>query len=427
MPKLVRAIPAYQRHRASGQAVVTLNGHDYYLGPHGTKASRLEYDRLIGEWLANGRRFQRATVDDGLTMVELIAAYLRFATGYYRKDGKSTSEIQAIKSALRPVKVLYGRHPARDFGPTALQCVRQKMIEAGWASGTINSHVSRIRRMFRWGVAQELIPPTSIHSLIAVDGLRAGRTEARETLPVPPVDDAVVDATLAHLPDMIADMVRFQRLTGMRPEEVCILRPGDLDRTGDIWQFRPATHKTIHRGRERVVFIGPLAQAILLPYLKREPHTYCFRPCESEAKRRARRHAERQTPLTFGNRPGTNRHRVPKRQPGERYAVDAYRRAIHRACDTAFPPTGDIARSPGESMTAWRGRLTDAQTTALDEWQSDHRWSPNQLRHSAATEIRRKFGLEAAATVLGHVKADVTQIYAERDYRLAANVARQMG
>jgi integrase len=72
-------------------------------------------------------------------------------------------------------------------------------------------------------------------------------------------------------------------------------------------------------------------------------------------------------------------------------------------------------------------RLTDEQRVELKKWQSDHRWSPNQLRHTAATEIRRNFGVEATATVLGHAKADVTQIHAERDLALAAEVARQIG
>ena len=56
MPRLVRQVPRYCKHRASGQAVVTLSGQDFYLGPYGTKASKLEYDRLIAEWLASGRR-----------------------------------------------------------------------------------------------------------------------------------------------------------------------------------------------------------------------------------------------------------------------------------------------------------------------------------------------------------------------------------
>jgi len=55
MPKLSDSLPKYRKHRATGQAVVTLSGRYFYLGPHGTRASRLEYDRLIGEWLQNGR------------------------------------------------------------------------------------------------------------------------------------------------------------------------------------------------------------------------------------------------------------------------------------------------------------------------------------------------------------------------------------
>ena len=51
MPRLIRSVPKYRRHRGSKQAVVDLNGRDYYLGPYGTKASRIEYDRLIAEWL----------------------------------------------------------------------------------------------------------------------------------------------------------------------------------------------------------------------------------------------------------------------------------------------------------------------------------------------------------------------------------------
>jgi site-specific recombinase XerC len=55
------------------------------------------------------------------------------------------------------------------------------------------------------------------------------------------------------------------------------------------------------------------------------------------------------------------------------------------------------------------------------------RWSPNRLRHSAATELRSKYGLEAAQVILGHSQADVTQIYAERDLAKAAAIMREVG
>ncbi len=55
MPRLTNSVPKYCRHKASGQAVVTIQGRDHYLGPWKSKASHLEYDRLIGEWIAAGR------------------------------------------------------------------------------------------------------------------------------------------------------------------------------------------------------------------------------------------------------------------------------------------------------------------------------------------------------------------------------------
>jgi integrase len=38
-----------------------------------------------------------------------------------------------------------------------------------------------------------------------------------------------------------------------------------------------------------------------------------------------------------------------------------------------------------------------------------------------------RFGLEAAQVVLGHASADITQVYAERNQKLAAEVIRQIG
>lgn len=55
MPWSNNHLPKYRKHRSSGHAVVTLNGRDHYIGPHDTKVSMLDYDRLISEWFASGR------------------------------------------------------------------------------------------------------------------------------------------------------------------------------------------------------------------------------------------------------------------------------------------------------------------------------------------------------------------------------------
>jgi hypothetical protein len=103
------SVPKYSKHKASGQAVVSLNGRDCYLGPHGTKASKTEYDRVIGEWLASGRQMAAVDAISDLTVTEVLARYWRFAEQHYRKDGQPTQEVVNIRYALRPVKELYGR------------------------------------------------------------------------------------------------------------------------------------------------------------------------------------------------------------------------------------------------------------------------------------------------------------------------------
>lgn len=125
MPRITSgAAPKYRKHKASGQAIVTLCGRDFYLGLHGSTSSRREYDRLILEWEAHGRRLPVS--DPECTVVELMAAYLRHAKIYYH----GSSEYDATLTSVRPLKELYGRLLVEEFGPLKLKVVRQKMIDA---------------------------------------------------------------------------------------------------------------------------------------------------------------------------------------------------------------------------------------------------------------------------------------------------------
>ena len=425
MPRSNDHKPKYRHHKSTGRAVVTIDGKDFYLGKFGSRPSRREYDRLVGEWMQNGR--QLPVDPHAVTIAQLINAYRKHAEAYYVKNGTSTGTAENMRPVMRLLRQLYGDSSASDFGPLALKAVRQRMVEQGQARKYVNENVDRIRRMFKWAAADEMIPFEVYHRLTAVDGLRKGRTEAHDNAPVTPVADNVVNETLAHVKPVVADMVRFQRLCGSRPGEVCILRPCDVDTSGDVWKYVPESHKTEHHGKERTITIGPKAQEILRPYLLRDSQAYCFCPADSERKRRCEQHEQRVTPLKYGNSPGTNRKRKPKRTAGDSYTNDSYRRAIHRACDLAFPAPVPLARLEKETAKQWRERLTPEQRDELKGWQSQQRWSPNQLRHTAATEIRSKFGLEAAQVTLGHSNANVTQIYAERDLSKAAEIMRQVG
>jgi hypothetical protein len=172
-------IPKYRKHKASGQAVVTLNGKEHYLGLHGTTASKQAYDRLIQEWLKRGRV---VATSDSLFVCELILAYLRHCQEHYRKpDGSHSSELGLVRLAMRPLRELYGRTLCVEFGPLGLKATRDKMITGGLSRGVINAHVGRIKRMFRWAVENELAPANVYHGLQAVTGLQRGRSVARET------------------------------------------------------------------------------------------------------------------------------------------------------------------------------------------------------------------------------------------------------
>src|SRR5262245_16623826 len=129
MPRTNRP-PSYRLHKATGQAVVTLDGRDHYLGPHDTPESRAEYDRLIAEWLQHGRSLRRSA-GPGPAVSEVILAYMKYADRYYVKDGAPTSEPTNIKHSLKFLRGPYGHTPAADFGPLALKSVRRAMIDAG--------------------------------------------------------------------------------------------------------------------------------------------------------------------------------------------------------------------------------------------------------------------------------------------------------
>jgi integrase len=253
-------IPSYRKHRASGQAVVTLNAKDHYLGRHGTAASRTEYNRKISEWLAAGRQLP---ANGELTVAGLVKRYWSHVEAYYRNaDGTPTGEVLSMKYALRPLSFLYGQTPAKDFGPVALKAVRQLMVDGylhprygqqkPLCRTVINSRIKRIRRMFKWAVANQLVPADSHHALCTLEALKLGRTEARESKPVLPVARAVVEDTLPHLRPMLVDMVLLQLESGMRPGELVIMRSANIDMTGPVWLYTPPKHKTQHHGHTRI-------------------------------------------------------------------------------------------------------------------------------------------------------------------------------
>jgi integrase len=365
-------------------------------------------NRLVEE-LAKQQRSRRTP--RRMTIARLCKLYQEYADVYYQStDGQRGSEATTIEHALRLLRKNFGRSLVIDFGPLKLKAVREEMVTKDWCRKTVNDQIGRIKRMFKWAVENELIPPDLYHGLQAVGGLRAGRSSARESKPVKPAPERLIEASLKHVYSPVAAMVRIQLLTGMRPGEVIIMRTADIDTSEQPWRYTPLHHKTEHHGHQRVVFLGPKSQEVIQPFLKLENSSaFLFSPVDAVEERKERYHALRKTPMSCGNVPGSNVKRRPRRVPGAKYDTGSYARAIKRACEVAFPVP--------EGLTPEQVKL----------WRKQHHWHPHQLRHNAATKLRKEFGIEIAQVVLGHKTLAVTQVYAERDVEKAQKTMLEIG
>src|SRR6266540_1045038 len=202
------------------------------LGPWGSEKADKELSRILAERKVAENTARVADAGD-LTVNELLEAYKDHAERHYRTPtGETTSEFGHVKNVIRHARDLYGMKLAVEFGPLALKTVRQRFVDLRWCRKTINQQIERLRRAFKWAAAEEIIPFETYQRLTAVTGLQRGRTEARETEPVCPVDDAVVDATLPFLNVHVRGLIEFQRFTGCRPGEACMVRRSDIETGG---------------------------------------------------------------------------------------------------------------------------------------------------------------------------------------------------
>jgi len=345
---------------------------------------------------SSGNLAKKQNPEAHLTVNGLSDRFIEWACGYYVKDSKPTNQVLLIRLAMKVLRELYGRDPASSFGPLALRTCREHFIKQQLARTECNRRTRIIVQAFRWAVENELIPAVNLEALKAVKGLPKGRSAARESEPVRPVPDAHVDAILDHVSAQVRAMVELERLTGMRPNEVVQLTTGCLNMAGPCWEYTPPHHKTEHFEKGRVIMIGPRAQEVLKPWLRSALNEPLFQPREAMEALNEERRAERKTKLwpSHIEHQASKRKPDPERVPADRYTVNSYRRAIHRACDKAKVP----------------------------------RWSPNQLRHLASTKLRRQTGdLDAVRCVLGHSDADTSAIYAEKDLQAARAVMLKFG
>lgn len=316
----------------------------------------------------------------GLTVAEGWQRFDKWATDYYTKrDGTPTGEATNLRHAFQPMLDLYASTPLREVTVQHLRAARDRMLEDGLVTTTMNARVNRIRRVFNRLVEMNHCPALVAMELRTLAPVKPGR--AVETLtgemvkPEEPeavvcVPEHYVWQTVNVLPPTLAALVRVLLHTGMRPGEACIMRPMDIVTTGNVWEYTPATHKTQHAGKSRLVLIGPRGQQAITPFLDRPTDAYLFDPRDALQQR----HSEAETHRRPDQRPN---HRQTDRRVGDKYNAQTLGYAIRRACEANNIP----------------------------------HWSPGQLRHNFLTLLRRESGRNAAQDAADHSDGKTTDRY----------------
>ncbi len=416
-------IPSFRRQRHKNRpdrAYTVLNGRRMYLGHWDDPRSKSEYDRLIAEWLVNDRQHIRVDPSDTITITELAVAFMQDALSSERYRTPAN-----FKPALRVLRKLYGHTPVGEFTLSRFEVtqqalVRQRHARTGkpWSRRYINQNMDRLLRVFRWGKKHKYVPPHVWADIEDIDHLQRGRTSAPESEPIKPVPEEHVDAIRSHVSRQVWAMIELQRLTGMRPGEVVVMRAIDIDRSRSVWIYHPKDHKNAHRGKKRFIPLGPKAKEIIEPFIiGRDVDACLFSPHEAEVERKKQLRRRRKSKVQPSQQ---DRSKLkPRRKPNGQYTTVSYAQAIRRAIRTVFPhPT--LNQIP-------RKELTPDQRKELSRWKPPQHWHPNQLRHSFATDIRQRHGVEAASVLLGHSKIETTQIYAQTNLNQAIELAERNG
>lgn len=339
-------------------------------------------DRAVAEEVAKHMWqqtiFESTATDTAITTIAgLIHKYLQYVKSYYRKPSR---EPENIRYALIPLLEHCPHLPVDEFTPLTLKDVQQRMVEKGWMRGVVNKRIGMIKKMFKWAESELLVPRYTYSTLCTVEGLRRGRSGAREPEPVAPVAEVYVYAILPYTTRVVAAMIELQLLTGARSSEICQMCPCDIETSGKVWYYKPTEHKGKYRGHSKIIPIGPRAQKILGPFLTRRVDAFCFTPAESEAQR-----------------PNSIRHN----KFNDRYDRTSYRRAVQYAIKAAN-----------------KDRDKDKQIPFF---------TCHQLRHACGKRVRKELGLDAAKALLGHRTLKMTDHYSELDEALATKAALQCG
>jgi integrase len=314
--------------------------------------------------------------------------------------------IRRVEQFLKP----YRDWPVKEFGPDELFDVQQALLDYTYDNGKavksytrrgVNDTINWVRKIWRWGMGRGMVTTEQVQGIEEVKALRIGNSKALDNTKRKRVTEREFNKVIKHVNSVVGDMLKLVWHTGMRPNEVCSMRPFDIIRDDDdCWLYIPGRdlspvgkHKTMRFEKVKVIPLTKESQKILKQRITDfNSKEYLFSPQESMQEFLAKKAESRKTPLNQGNRPGTNRKEHPMIKARDHYDHHTFRRACRRACVRAV----------------------------VDPF------VPYDLRRSMATRARATLGKEAAKVLLGHSSTSTTEIYLLEEVQEAMKVAKAL-
>jgi len=377
MPKLnVDKVPKQCNDR--GRSFSWHKGKRIYHGVAGTPEANRNYLRFINDLTKEPP--QSPPPDSGasvgtagannILVAELCDAFLKYAV-----KTKSSSDYSNYKTACEGL-LRYAGSTTAEFDAFLLLQIQDGFVKADYARTHCNKLINFCVHIFKWGEVRRLVPPGKSVQLQAVEPLRNGAT--RETEERTEVPDEVVEQTLPHLLPVYQAFVRILRETGARPSELCHMKVSDIDRKDpEIWVYKPKHHKTSRSGKRRVIAFGREEQALLLPYLGKEPSAAVFAPLDAISEHKRAQGDARKTPIP------------PSQQARAEYRKQHPKVKVNEHFDT---------RTVGKALKATI--LKANLGLPLD--QQIQPWTLYQLRHRFLTEMTERYDENVAALLAGH-------------------------
>ena len=376
MPRRKVWPPTILKHR--GQDRIRVNGRDFYLGPCGSEESKREYARLIVV-LANDKTPPPRKAQS-LTVADLVARWLAVVDAEYDAAG---GEPKNFRLGVKPLVAMFGQMQAGEFDAKCLEAVMVGMAtgswmpdvdqarakrrgKIGWCRRVVGRQTTRIRTMWAWAEKQHFVPAGStMHLRTATLSERDKRV--RKSDPRKAATWEQIQAVMPFVPAPVAAMLHLQWLIGVRPDELCLMRTMDIDRSdAKVWTYVPGSelafgrHKNAWRGQSRTIHLGRRSQLLLTPWLNEsDPTAFIFRLSRGQGH----------------------------------YTPGPYANAVRKACKRAgIEP-----------------------------------FVPYQLRHAAKRRVERLAGTGGAKAFLGQESIESTKQYAsQQDQELAKELARKL-